>query len=546
MIKHIYIKNFVLIEEAELDLQSGFSVFTGETGAGKSVLMDALSVLSADRASSSFVMSGKDKAVIEGTFDLSDDPHALSVLDEAGLECGDEVTFTREITSAGKSVSRIDRRIVTLSLMKDCLRDQIDIHGQRDTAYLLKVSSHIRLLDGFLKLDDLKKSVLESYSAWAQLLKEKEEALSSTYNENDAEYFMHQIREIDSASLREGEDEELAEKEKQYRAMRDSMEKFSRIRDLYDNISDDLYTLCSLVESLDEDSGISQLQKRISDCYYDFTDAVEQLKDMQDSFDMSEEEINELQERIYTIQKLKRRYGHTIRDILDTRDELEEKVKQITHKQEYLQMIDQKIDKAYKTYFDYASKLSEKRRKNSSRLDKAVLADLHDLMLDNALFRTAVTDAKPSRDGIDRVEFMISMNKAEKLKPLAEVASGGELSRLMLGLKRIFTSLQGIRTVIFDEIDTGVSGPVASAIGRKMKSISADTQVIAVTHLAQVAAHADRHYLVSKSFDGKRTITNIQELDEEERISQLALIAAGEITDLSRKAAKELYERSRS
>ncbi len=545
MIKHIYIKNFVLIEEAELDLQSGFSVFTGETGAGKSVLMDALSVLSADRASSSFVMSQKDKAVIEGTFDLSDDAHARAILDEAGLECGDEVTFTREITSAGKSVSRIDRRIVTLSLMKDCLRDQIDIHGQRDNAYLLKVSSHIRLLDAFLSVQDLKDKVRESYGQWTQLLKEKEEALNSTYNESDAEYFTHQIREIDAAALKEGEDEELAEKEKQYRAMRSSMEKFSRIRDTYDGISDDLYTLHSLVESLDERSGVAELQKRITDSYYDLSDALEQLKDMQDSFDMSEEEIDAMQERIFTIQKLKRRYGHTIPDILHTRDELEDRVKQITHKQEYLQAIGKKIDKAYKAYLKYASELSEKRRKNSHKLDEAVLGDLHDLMLDNASFKTEITDAKPSADGIDRVEFLISMNRAEKLKPLADVASGGELSRLMLGLKRVFTSLQGIRTVIFDEIDTGVSGPVASAIGRKMKNISADTQVIAVTHLAQVAAHGDHHYLVSKSFDGNRTITDIRELDEEEKIDQLALIAAGEITELSRKAAKELYERSR-
>ena len=547
MIKHLYIKNFVLIDEVSLDFASGFSAFTGETGAGKSILIDAISLLKAERASASFVMKGKDKALIEGTFDLRSDPKAKQILADAGFDCEDEVTFTREISSSGKSTARIDHRIVTLSLMREVLADQIDIHGQRDNAYLLNTASHIHLLDEYLQDSVQLEEVRRLYDVWNNLVREKNKALEETYNENDLEYFQYQIKEIDDAGLKEGEDEELEAKEKQYNALRDSYEKLNRIFSLYENsVSDNLYEMNRLIGSLKADSEIEGIQNTFNDAYYSLTDAMESLNNLRESMDISEEDINAMEERLFEIQKLKRKYGHTIADILKTRDDLERKVEAFTNRQAYLDAIDARIRKAEAEYRKAAEKLSAVRRNGAGKLDEDIIRHLRVLMLDNARFKTDIREGKPNRDGIDSVVFLISMNKGEDLKPLSAVASGGELSRLMLGLKVIFTHLQGISTVIFDEIDTGVSGAVATAIGQEMKRLSETCQVFAVTHLAPVAACADRQYLVAKKTDGTSARTSIHEMNEEERIDQLALIASGSVTEASRQAARELYQRNRS
>ena len=546
MIRNLYIQNFVLIDELNLEFENGFSSFTGETGAGKSVMIDAISLLCAERASSSFVMKGKDKAIIEGTFDLSDDAHALHALKEAGFETDDLVTFTREISSGGKSYARIEHRIVSLSLLRDVLANQIDIHGQRDNAYLLNVSSHERLLDEFLNDHELLGKTVESWKVYERIRNERDDALRETYNENDLEFLTYQIEEIRNAALKEGEEEELVSKEKNFRSLKASLEKLSAAFELYDErVSGDLYELKRLVSSL-EGNETEEISESVNDAYYALNDAMERLRDYYESYDMSEEDINAIEERLFVIQRLKRKYGRTVSDIEEKAAEMEAQVEMITHRSEYLARKNKEVEKAYGIYLEHAKKLSKVRREGCAELDRLIRNNLNDLMLENARFKTEINEKKASRTGIDHVEFMISMNKGEDLKPLSAVASGGELSRLMLGLKEIFTRLAGIRTVIFDEIDTGVSGPVATAIGRKMKSLSKDTQVFAVTHLAQVASCADHHYRVFKSDDENRTKTSIHLMNDDEFIRELALIASGEITDSSLAAARELMERNRT
>ena len=546
MIRNLYIQNFVLIDELNLEFENGFSSFTGETGAGKSVMIDAISLLCAERASSSFVMKGKDKAIIEGTFDLSDDAHALHALKEAGFETDDPVTFTREISSGGKSYARIEHRIVSLSLLRDVLANQIDIHGQRDNAYLLNVSSHERLLDEFLNDHELLGKTVESWKVYERIRNERDDALRETYNENDLEFLTYQIEEIRNAALKEGEEEELVSKEKNFRSLKASLEKLSAAFELYDErVSGDLYELKRLVSSL-EGNETEEISESVNDAYYALNDAMERLRDYYESYDMSEEDINAIEERLFVIQRLKRKYGRTVSDIEEKAAEMEAQVEMITHRSEYLARKNKEVEKAYGIYLEHAKKLSKVRREGCAELDRLIRNNLNDLMLENARFKTEINEKKASRTGIDHVEFMISMNKGEDLKPLSAVASGGELSRLMLGLKEIFTRLAGIRTVIFDEIDTGVSGPVATAIGRKMKSLSKDTQVFAVTHLAQVASCADHHYRVFKSDDENRTKTSIHLMNDDEFIRELALIASGEITDSSLAAARELMERNRT
>ena len=547
MIKNLFIQNFVLIDQLNLEFHSGFSVFTGETGAGKSILIDAISMLGAERASASFVMHGKEKAIIEGTFDLADDEHAKTVLQEAGFECADEVTFTREIQAGGKSTARIDHRIVSLSLMRDCLRDEIDIHGQRDNAYLLNTASHIHLLDEYAQDGEALAAVQEAYRVYDGLLKEREAALQETYNENDLEFFTYQANEIEAADLKPQEEAELLEKEKQFKAVRESFDKFNQIFSLYDeDLSGNLYELNRTVQTLHGSEKIEALQETLNDAYYTVTDVMDQLHDMASEMEMSEEDVNAMEERLYTIQRLKRKYGNSIERILEKKEELLAQIEMITHRREYLEKKDREIEQARKVYDQKAAVLHDIRKAKAPELDAAIARHLQDLMLEHARFQTVIKEGTPSASGSDKIEFMISMNPGEELKSLSRTASGGELSRLMLGLKVIFTRLQGIQTVIFDEIDTGVSGPVATAIGRKMKSLAEYSQVFAVTHLAQVAACADRHYLVAKASAEDEKRTSVQQLDENGRYEQLALIASGEITKNSLSAARELYRRNQS
>lgn len=548
MIENLYIKNFVLIKEMNLDFETGFSVFIGETGAGKSILIDAISVLCADRAGASYVSKGADKAVIEGTFHIKPGTHAYDVLSEAGFDIQDDVTFTREISASGKNTVRIDHRIANLNLLRECLRDEVDIHGQRDNGYLLNINYHRSLLDSFAEDEQQLQDVKNAYHKLSTLQNEKAEVLNSTFNENDLEFLRYQVQEIENANLVIGEDIELEEKEQKYKAVKDSFDKLNQIFTLYDDhISGDLYEVVRLINSLKSDSKIEEIQEQVQDSYYALTDSFENLLRLKDEMDLSEDEVNEMEERLFTIQKLKRKYGRTIEDILKNKNQMQEKIDSYSNRQSYLAKIDKKVAEAKIDYEQKANILSEVRKCKSKELDSCILLQLKDLMLEHAVFQTVITPTnEPTEYGNESVEFMISMNPGEDLNPLAKTASGGELSRLMLGLKVIFTKLQGIGTVIFDEIDTGVSGPVATSIGKKMKTLSNDCQVFAVSHLAQVAACADYAYFVHKKNTDKQTLTSVTLLDSHETVDQLALIASGEITESSRKAAEELYRRNHS
>lgn len=544
MIKQLYIQNFVLIDELSLQFENGFSVFLGETGAGKSILIDAISLLCADRANSSVVRKGSSKAIVEGTFDLSNNPHALRVLEESGFDYENDITFTREIQMEGKSVVRMDHRIITLGLMKDILRDEIDIHGQRDTQYLLNKNTHIQLLDRYANCTELLQKVKQLYDVYHSLCEEKELALSQTYNENDLEFITYQLKEIQDADLKEGEEEELVEKEKSFHAMKNSYDSLHKMIETYQQMDETFYDLNHSVQNLEDSELFSSIKTRINDAYYEVNDAMGQLQNIFSSFEMSEEDINAMEERLFTIQRMKRKYGSTIPAILARKEELERQIEMIENRSSYLKEIDAKIDKAFESYSVEAKKLHDKRVKYASKLDSEVATKLKDLSLPNAKFYTQIKEKKASLNGVDDVEFLICMNKGEDLKPLNTTASGGELSRLMLGLKTIFTALQGTQIIIFDEIDAGVSGKVASAIGKKMQELGKGTQIFSVTHLAPVAAHCSNAYLVSKKVVNNTTKTIVKQLNEAETIEQLALISSGQVTSASLDAAEELYRSS--
>ena len=545
MIKNLYISNYILMDEVSLDFNNGFSAFIGETGAGKSILIDAISVFIKERNSSSNIGKYKDKAIIEAVFDLRNDEYAINYLNDSGFEIDpSEVIFTKEIAK-DKSVSRINHRVVKASLISDILKYQLDIHNQRDNQYLLNDKIHINLLDEYCGLGEERKQVESLFKAYSDLVKERDTALNQTYNESDLEFFEHQINEIDAADLKIGEDDELEEKEKTYKAFKNSLDTMNQAINTYDGLSEQFYQLNRLVENLDDVESLNNIKTNIKDSYYQLDDAIQELKKQLDSLDVSEDDINNLEERLFLIQNMKRKYGRTIQEILNKRESLQQQVDLFENRQAFLDEINKKIDNAYKAFEDKAKALSAKRKKGAKKLDDEIIVHLHDLALMNAQFHTNITSCEANRNGLDKVEFLVNMNKGEDLKPLGKVASGGELSRLMLGLKTIFTSLENISTVIFDEIDTGVSGVVASAIGKKMQELSNSTQVFSVTHLAQVVACAKYVYYVEKFDNSSSSTIKVTQLSEEDIIKQISIISSGKETPASIKAAKELRQRNK-
>ncbi|MCF0115426.1 MAG: DNA repair protein RecN, partial [Erysipelotrichaceae bacterium] len=528
MLKQLYIKNFILFDEIDLDFNRGFTVVTGETGAGKSIMMDALSVLSGDRASASLIRKGQSKAIIEGIFDFSRQSEALALLADAGIDAdSEEVILTREIREDGKSICRVNSRLVNVSLLKSLLEDQLDIHSQHDTQYLLRPTQHLRLLDRYVNENELLNEVKEAYRIYDGFVKEKAEALKQEYSEDAIAMYEYEIDEIESAHLTEGEDDALRAKEKEIQLVAKHLDKIHQAISLYDeSLQDQLSTLSGLFNGLSGEF-FDKLNENVNNAYEVLEDNMSELRNYLDHAEYSEEEINSIQERLFLINRLKRKYGGSISAILEYAQESRDKLEQMQHRQEYIDSMDRKIKEAEIDYVEKAEQLHMLRVKKANKLDAELMEHLKDLMLPNAVFKTHIQKGHYQMSGYDNVEFMISLNPGEDLKPLAKVASGGELSRLMLGLKTIFTSLNGIETIIFDEIDTGVSGPVATAIGKKMKLISKNTQLFAITHLAQVASFADTHYFVHKSFESNKTTTEITELNRKEVIEQLALISAG-------------------
>ncbi len=489
MLTQIYVKNFILIDEVQLSLYPHMSAFTGETGAGKSLLMDAIGILKGDRVSSDMIKQDCDKAIIEGVFEISSHSIAYKLLEEAGYDIEDGVLIvTREITREGKSTARINQRATTVSFLKQVVAYLVDIHSQHDTHYLRHASSHLMLLDRFAQNDDLLKDVKESYHLYDKLKKDFETALHQDYNEDDLEFLTFQLNEIDEASLQEGELEELEQEQKQMMSYEKNAETASSaIQLLDDNSISSIYEAYRLLNMIQDDEIFQTLSSQLLDAYYQIDDYCSQIKKHLEDMEFDEEHFHEIQERIFLLHKIYRKYGGSYDAVKEKRDFLEEKIDSILHRQDYINKQEKKVKEAYHKYQKVCEKLHDRRIKKAKELEELILIQLKDLQLPNARFHVEINEFEGNATGMDQISFLISMNAGENLKPLQATASGGELSRFMLGLKTVFTSLTGIDTVIFDEIDTGVSGSVAFSIGKKMAQLGQNTQVFCVTHLANVS-----------------------------------------------------------
>lgn len=548
MLKELYVKDFVLIDDVRLSFCEGMSAFTGETGAGKSLLIDAIALLCGDRIHSAMVKQGRDQAVIEGVFSLPKDHIAFALLQEAGFEIEEDMIIVqRTFTPDGKSSARLNYRTTTLSFLKQVMSSLIDIHSQHDNQYLLNNKYHLTLLDQYLNAGQLAQEIKRLYHDYQRISDELNAALKQDYNEDDLEYLTFQLNEINDAHVQEGELEALEAELKRFMAFEKTSAALAKCLQLLNGdhgANPAVYEAARMLEHAPEDACLMEVYEKLNELYYALEEQYQTLYDYAEQMEYDERRVNEINERIFVIRKLFRKYGGDVQTLLQKQMEIEQRIDLILHRSDYLKKQEAKQQAAYQAFYKQAQRMHELRVTKAKELEAKVVKQLHELQLPNARFVVHFTEISGNAHGMDAVEFLISMNKGEALKPLQTTASGGELSRLMLGLKTIFTTLQGIETVIFDEIDTGVSGSVAFAIGKKMQELGIQTQVFCVTHLAQVAACAKHHYLVEKHQTDNSTTTQIRELNNAQRIQELAMIASDSTSASALSAAKELYQKA--
>lgn len=575
MLAELYIKNFAIIEELHLRFGPGFNVLTGETGAGKSIIVDAVSTLLGGRAETGVIRSGADEARVEGIFLLNKAMQEviLPLLRRDGLEGEDEETLilAREIRRGGRSICRVNGRAVTLKVLEEIGRRLVDIHGQTEHLSLFRVREHLDLLDRYGRLWPLRERVAAKVRELRQVRQELEGLLRDERElARRADLLAYQVREIASANLRVGEEEELeserarlanAERlmelaDEAYRALYEGEEGQLSAIDLLGQVARNLAELERL------DPGLRGQQQVAEEAACQLEELARSLRAYRDTIEYNPARLQQVEERLDLIYGLKRKYGDSIAEILAFGEEAQRELESIVHSEERVEELRAREDALLHEIGELASRLSAERRAAGDRLAKAVEAELAELGMRGARFAVAI-ERREAEDGawvegrryafdergLDRVEFLIAPNVGEPLKPLAKIASGGEASRLMLALKTVLSAADKTPILIFDEIDAGIGGRAGGVVGRKLWSLTAEAspdgvghQVLCVTHLPQLACYGDVHFKVAKDVVGGRTIASARALSEEERVEELAAML-GTATAVTRQNARELLER---
>lgn len=533
MITHLSISDFAIIENTEVDFEPGLNIVTGETGSGKSIVITAISLALGSRADSSYVRHGKDTARIE----------LLGELD------GEEIAISREINSAGRNVCRVNGRLTTLSELSETAAKLADIHGQYDNQSLLDPENHIDILDHYAhsSIKDIISDYQSFFSEYTEI-KSRLSRLRSNEKENlrKLDFYRYELKEIEDAAPVSGEDKEL---EDTLSVLQNSEKIFAKASKAHELISGDngafsaLGSAISYIEELGVFSGeLNTLSSEASDIYYRLEDISSSLRDICDRMTFSPEELDSVIERASLISSLKKKYGNTIEEILLYRDKISSEISSIETFDEETAALEAKLDTTYKALIAKANELTAARREAAYTLSLEIIKELKELNFNDASFELDFKEAPvPLPNGMDIVEMMISSNRGEPLKPLAKTASGGEISRIMLAVKAITSGYDKIPTLIFDEIDQGISGKTAAVVGKKLKKISGAHQVICITHLPQIAAAADVNYRIFKESDETSTYTHIARLRGDERIDEIARLLGGEeITETARQNAFEL------
>ena len=546
MLSLLHIENIAVIECADISFDSGFNVLTGETGAGKSIVIDAISAILGQRAYRDMIRTGTNKASVRAVF--TEVPE-LPWFAENGVEYDPETVIHRDVYLDGKNVCRVNGTLVTVSILNKLGIQLINIHGQHDSATLFDEANHLTFLDDFAGNEALRQEYGEKYTAVDRLRREISR-LSMDEGEKlrRMETLKYQIEEIEKADLTAGEDEELESRRK----LLQNSEKIAKgINEAVENLyggddSDGAAAMLSMAERAlariakfsDE---IGELHEKVADLMYQVQDAAELAREVQDDLSYSADELDQIESRLDVIHKLRRKYGVTCADILEFCRKAKQELDEIEFADDHMEHLKKKLKKAEKEAWDAAGKLRENRKETAEKLSARILTELAQLDMPKVQFACQFTELDLTANGADAVAFYMSANVGEALKPMSKVASGGELARIMLAMKNVLAEQDHVNTLIFDEVDTGVSGRAAQKVAEKLRSVARNKQVLCVTHLPQIAAMGDTHLLIAKGEREGRTYTTVTPLDMEGRKRELARIIGGaNITETTLKSAEEM------
>ena len=534
MIEHVSIKNFATIKDTEVDFEDGLNIITGETGAGKSIVIEAISLALGQRADNSYVRHGEEKATIE----------LLGSID------GEDVLIQREISNTGKNVCKLNGSLVTLQILNDKTHLLADIHGQYDNQSLLNPDNHIDILDSFKNKEIL--PLREEVSNKYKVFNEKKQALIKLLNlekenKRKLDFYKYEIAEITNINPTIGEDELL---EDRIKVLNNSEKIYGNLKNAYQALSgEENGTISSILNSSKEleeiatySKELSEISDSLSESYYKLIDCEETLRRLIDNFTYSPKELDDSILRLNQLDNLKRKYGNSLEEVLNYKNHIEEEIFSIENFDEEKSKLESELITLNKDLLQSCTALSEKRKETANELSSLIEKELKDLNFNDAKILISIEKMEyPSEKGIDKVEILITTNLGEPLKPLHKIVSGGEMSRIMLAFKNIISSYDNIPTLIFDEIDTGISGETASVVSKKLKDISRKHQIICITHLPQIAANGDYNYSIIKANDKEKTYTEIRKLKKEEKIKEIARLMSGNaISDITLKNAEEL------
>lgn len=536
MLLNLHVKNLALIEEVDVDFEKGLIVLTGETGAGKSLILGSVNIALGNKASKDMIRKGTDYSLVELTFSVSENCAKQLKKYDIYMEEDNIVTVTRKI-SEGRSISKINGETVNIKTLKNVMSLLIDIHGQHDHQSLLYTKNHLDILDKFAKdsILELKEQIKEEYSKYTKLIKKLEEFnIDEGQKAREIEFAEYEVNEIESANLKPEEDVQV---EEEFKKLSNSKEIVSALSEIYNALSyetagglGDIINKAVMdinsIKGMDEK--ISQFQTELYDIDNLCRELTSQIYDYNSGMDFNPEYVREVEERLDVINHLKLKYGNSIEEILRYKEEKEEYLEKLNNMTDEMESVKNQISELEGTLNNLCTKLSEQRKKAAKELEVLVKQALVDLNFIAVEFEIQITRKESiGENGFDNVEFMISTNLGESVKPLVKVASGGELSRIMLAIKSILATEDDIDTLIFDEIDTGISGQTAMKVAEKMAKISRNHQVICISHLSQIAAMADSHYLIKKTADENSTTTSIKKLTRQQSIEELVRINGG-------------------
>ena len=543
MITTLQIKNIGIIEDLSVDFNEGLNVLTGETGAGKTLIIDSLMILSGGRFSKDMIRKGETNSYVEACFFEPDNEKSID----------GNIIVSREANINGKNICKINGRMVTVNELKEFMSNIIEIHGQNDNQNILNPKNHLKYLDGFIGKE--LNVFLEKYkNKYEEYLKINEE-LKANYGddkerERKLDLLKYQIDEINVAKLKLGEDEELEEKRK---VMLNSEKIVESLREADNCLAENCIDALSMaIRAMDKIEGIDKEYEEISNnlksLYYDMQEVARDVSDKQNSIYFDEEEREYTEERLSLIYSLKRKYGNTIPEILSYKGEIEKEIEHIENLEEYNNKLKDRLKNLTNEMNDLGLKISNIRKKNAEILTNKINNELIDLEMKNAKINVKVlyNEEEFFKNGKDIVKFYIKTNVGEDEKELVKIASGGEMSRIMLAIKKVLADTDKISVMIFDEIDTGISGKAANRVAQKLQTISNKHQVLCISHLPNIAAVADSNYFISKKVTQNRTNTNIKVLEEEEVIKEIARISSGEINDVTIRYATELRNKKAS